>query len=412
MRVRFSALGSALLAAAAGTVAASGEAPEDVAPSVDELVEIALAQAPEIPVYEARSRASRERADAADALPDPTLGLTAQGMGLAPPGPASSIVVDVSQELPYPGKRAARQAAAEAETNVRTAETGDVRRRIAARVRVLYARVYSLDQERSKRISTRDLLGLLSRTLATRYSTGQVDRSGLLRIRLESARIDERMIGIDAERAELVASLNRLLDRTGDTPLGRVPALPRVAIPDVSLDKSALEASSELAVLRAEAAAAEKRADETRLEEKPDFSVGLGGGVDGMAEPVVMLRFGVGLPLWRGKKQAPLTRAAEQDLAAAQGEIRAAEGDVRTRVAALQAAWRRDEALIALYEDTIIPESRGVFEAAQAEYLADRGDFSAVIEGYGALLESDVAVARLEAARFETWALLEQLVKP
>ncbi|MCK9463850.1 MAG: TolC family protein, partial [Proteobacteria bacterium] len=295
MQVRTSVLGLAFIAAAANTAAASsGDAHEDVAPAVDELVAIALAQAPEIPVYEARSRASQEREDAADALPDPTLGLTAQGMGLTPPGPASSIVVDVSQELPFPGKRAARQAAAEAETNVRTAETGDVKRRIAARVRVLYARIYSLDRERSKRISTRDLLGLLSRTLTTRYSTGQVDRSGLLRIRLESARIDERMIGIDAERAELVASLNRLLDRTGDTPLGRVPALPRVAIPDVSLDKSALEASSELAVLRAEAAAAEKRVDETRLEEKPDFSVGLGGGVDGMAEPVVMLRFGVG----------------------------------------------------------------------------------------------------------------------
>jgi outer membrane protein TolC len=252
----------------------------------------------------------------------------------------------------------------------------------------------------------------LSRTLAARYSTGQVDRAGLLRIQLESAHVDERMIEIDGERAELVASLNRLLDRSGDTPLGRIRSLPQPGPIDNTLDTSALRASSEIEVLRAEETAAEKRVDETRIEEKPDFSIGLGGGVDGMAEPVVMLRLGVGLPLWRGKKQAPLTRAAEQDLAAAKGEIRAAEADVRTRVAALKAAWRRDEALIALYADTIIPQSRAMFEAAQAAYLADRGDFSSVIEGYEALLDSEVEVTRREAARFETWALIEQLVRP
>ena len=398
--------------AAAPLQAAVGGGPDDIAPSVDELIAIALAHAPEIPVLEAKKRASHEREESADALPDPMLGLTAQGMGLTPPGPASSIVVDVSQELPFPGKRAARRAATEAETNVRAAEVGDQKRRIAAQVRILYARIYGLDQERQKRISTRDILDLLSRTLAARYSTGQVDRTGLLRIQLESARVDERMIELEGDRAELVASLNRLLGRAANTPLGRIPSLPPAGPLGDGLDASALGASSELEVLRAEAAAAEKRVDETRLEEKPDFSIGLGGGVDGMAEPVVMLRFGVGLPLWRGKKQVPLTRAAEQDLAAAKGEIRATEADVRTRVAALKAAWRRDEALIALYTDTIIPQSRAMFEAAQAAYLADRGDFSSVIEGYEALLDSEVEVARREAARFETWALLEQLVKP
>ena len=397
---------------AASLPAAAGEGQDEVAPTVDALIAIALEHAPELPVLEARSRASHEREESADALPDPVLGLSAQAMGLVPPGPASSIVVDVSQDLPYPGKRAARRAAAEAETNVRAAEVGDQKRRIAALVRILYARIYSLDQERQKRISTRNVLDLLSRTLAARYSTGQVDRAGLLRIQLESAHVDERLIEIDGARAELVASLNRLLDRSGETPLGRIRSLPPAGPLREGHDASALGASSELEVLRAEAAAAERRVDETRLEEKPDFSVGLGGGVDGMAESVVMLRFGVGLPLWRGKKQAPLTRAAEQDLEAAKGEIRATEADLRSRFAALKAAWRRDEAFIGLYEKTIIPQSRAMFEAAQAAYLADRGDFSSVIESYEGLLDSEVEVARREAARFETWALLEQLVEP
>jgi outer membrane protein, heavy metal efflux system len=384
---------------------------EGVAPDVDSLIERALERAPEIPAYEARSRAAREREAPAAALPDPSIDLIAEGMGLAPPGPSSTLVVEVSQELPFPGKRAARRAAAEAETSVRAADVGDAKRRIAAQVRIVYARVYALDREREKLTATRDLLGLLSRTVAARYSTGQADRAALLRVDLEDTRVEERLVEIEGDRKGEVAALNRLLDLPADAPFGRVLDLPRVTVPDAGPDGIAVEGSPELAVLRAESAAAARRVEKSRVEEKPDFSLGLGGGIDGMVEPVVMLRFGVAIPLWRGDKQAPLTRAASEDFDAAEDDVRAKEIELRTRAAALRAALARDEALVALYAGSIIPQSRGVFEATQSAYLADRGDFPSVIESYEALLEAEVGLARREASRFETWALLAQLTE-
>jgi outer membrane protein, heavy metal efflux system len=413
MPARFLALCVAATAAGAAARAdGGGSAPiEQVAPSVDELIAIALEKTPEIAPLEARSRAATEREAAAAALPDPRIGLTAQGMGLTPPGPGSSIVVDVSQDLPYPGKRAARRAAAEAEADVRTVELGDLKRGIVADVRIAYSYLYRYDREREKLLSTKEILGLLSRTVAARYGAGEADRAALLRIDLEQTRVDERMIAVAAAREAAVATMNRLLDRPSDTPIGRVPGLPPVAPPAERADPSALEASTELAVLRARAAAAERDVDEARIEEKPDFAVGLGGGVDGMAEPVVMLRFGVQLPLWRKDKQGALTRASEQEAEAARGDVRAEESDLRSRIAALRSGLRRDEALVRLYEGEVIPRSRAVFEATQAEYLADRGDFPAVVESYGALLEAEIALAAQEAARFQTWALLAQLTE-
>ena len=395
--------------AATSRAGTTGAGDDEATKELDALIARALENAPELPAYAARTRAARTREAPAAALPAPEIDLGAAGMGLAPPGPASTLVVEVSQELPYPGKRAARRAAAEGEASILTAEAEDARRRVVAGVRVAYARVYALDREREKLDATRDLLGLLSRAVAARYSTGEADRAALLRVDLEASRLEERQISIAAERRTVVASLNRLLGLPSGTPFGAVRALPRVATPDDGIEPRALAASSEIASLHAEDAAAARRAEAARFEEKPDFSIGLGGGVDGMAEPVVTLRLGMTLPIWRGAKQAPLAQAAEEDRSAVQDDIRAKEAEVRERVEALRAALGRDDALVALYAGTLVPRSRDVFEATQASYLAGRGDFPSLIESYDALLEAEVSLAQREAARFESWALLEQL---
>ena len=98
---------------------ADSAAPPDsarVAPPVEELVALALERAPSIAAMDARAVAAREMVAPAGALPDPTVELMLQDEGFPDwtvgKMPMSMIGPQISQGIPFPGKRGARREAA------------------------------------------------------------------------------------------------------------------------------------------------------------------------------------------------------------------------------------------------------------------------------------------------------------
>ena len=63
-------------------------------------------------------------------------------------------------------------------------------------------------------------------------------------------------------------------------------------------------------------------------------------------------------------------------------------------------------------QQAFLPQSSTQLDAARASYLAGRGDFPAVIEGFEAWLETRMQLASREAERYTTWAEIEALVAP
>src|SRR5689334_15591019 len=117
--------------------------------SVDALVAEALERSPDLAAARSRQTAAREMERPAAALADPTVGPMLQ-MADFPnytigTEDMSMAGVQVSQPLPYPGKRRARMETARAETAQRESEAVDLQRRIAREVRTLYARLYAID---------------------------------------------------------------------------------------------------------------------------------------------------------------------------------------------------------------------------------------------------------------------------
>ena len=89
-----------------------------------------------------------------------------------------------------------------------------------------------------------------------------------------------------------------------------------------------------------------------------------------------------------------------------------AEATTRAEVARLTAAWSRSQAQLDLYREAIVPQSGTVLDAARNSYVAGRGDFPAVIEGFEMWLESRLQLANREAERFTTWAEIDALLTP
>jgi len=397
--------------ATAAPPAAVTEAP---APPIEELVAAALARSPALAALRAELQAARESEPPAAVLPDPMVEGTFQNAGLTRytvgKDENSMLALGVRQGFPYPGKRGARLAAAQAETAVRAAALARGERGTVTAVRTIYARLYALDGEAASLAAAHELLDLLAATAQSRYSTGQSEQEALLKAQIVLSRLAERRAELGAQRAEAVAELNRLLDRAGDEALGRVAELPPVDVPPAPWAGLAVAGSPEVAMAQADVGAASRRLALARLDLRPDFSAGAGIGYRNSLPPMVTLSLGVELPLWRRRKQEPLVRAAEQELAAARYRLAETEAAARSMAARLDGRWTAAGEQVKRLREGILPQTSAAIDAARASYQAGRGDFTTVAQDFELWLEARTDLAARIAERFTAWAELEALV--
>lgn len=404
--------GAAMCAAAA---APATTAPADtLAPVViDSLVAEALARSPALAALRARAAAGNERVAPAGALPDPMVEWMLQDVAF----PAvtlgeeemSMVGVEVRQGLSWPGRRRTLRESASAEAALIGAAAETLRRTVAADVRAGAAELYALDRERAILGAARELLDLLAATVAARYASGGGDQEAVLKQQLELARLDERLADLAAERAGVVSELNRLRDRPGGASLGVVAALPDVSAPTPDWADSVAPRAPGVIVQRAALRAAERRLAVARSDERPGLSAAAGYGFRGGYDPVVTLRLGIELPLWRGGKQSALRRAAAWELEAARRDLAGARADAVAEAVGLAARGRRDEAQVTRYREAILPRTSAAFDAARVAYLTGRGDFATLAEDFRMWLDARVELARREARRYATWARGEAL---
>lgn len=386
------------------------------APDVEVLVREALERSPELAVLRARAEAAKQEVSPAGALPDPMFEVMLQDVNFPSytvgDAEMSMFGVELRQGLPFPGKRGARREAMEAEAENRRREVEEVERRLTAEVRMLYARLYAQDRARQSLLVARELVDVLSATVASRYSSGEDALEAQLKTQVEKARVEERLEDLAAERAEASAELNRRLDRAGDSPFGEVRQLPEVMVPEPPWEGLALQRSPRVTTQSAELEAAERRLQVARRDQAPDLSAGVGYATRGDLDHVVTLRLGVELPIWSGKKQKPLVGAARSQVHASEHALREARAAARAEAARLRAAWQRSEAQVLRYRDAILPQTSTAFDAARGAYMAGRGDFSTVIEDFDLWLEARIDLAAREAERYATWAEVEALLAP
>ena len=406
---------SAVPPVAAGTSMPIPPPPDTlVAPPPDTLVAMALRRSPSLSALAARVQEARELVRPAGALPDPMLELMVQDVGFPTwtvgQEDMSMIGPQLTQGIPFPGKRGARRQAAQAEVAVKASELELLRREVARDIRVAYARLYSLDEEGQALASGHELLEMLAATVRARYGAGVAEQEAAVKAQLALSRLEERLDDLTAERQAVVASVNRYLDLPGDARLGRAKGLPESVVPPAPWEALVVESSPEVAARRAEVQAAERRLRVARMERWPDLLAGAGLGFRGDKDPVVTLRLGMDLPIWSAQRQLPAIRAAEQDAEASREALREAEAGARAEAARLEADWRKAGSQVARYAQAIVPQTRLALDAARASYVAGRGDFSTVVEDFDLWLEARTGLARREAERFCTWAQLQAVI--
>lgn len=389
------------------------------APPVDELIALAVANAPSVAARRARLAAAEASLPAADVLPDPMVEFEWRDGGFPKwtlgSDPMSMIGATVRQTLVTKGRKNARREAASAEVDLRHAEADAAACDLIMAVRNEYGRLYAIDQERAILRDATEIARLLTETATSRYASGASDQAAVLRAQLEQTRLSERGADLEADRAQTVATLNRLLNQPPDAALGEVrslPDLPPLVAPLASLPSVAGDKAAEVVVQKAEVEAAARRLDAARAELKPIWSVGGSFFWQGGTDRVVAFTAGVELPLRKDRNQRPKIAASQHELEAARFDLEDASAGVRAEAARLAADIARAEQQIVRYRSGLLPQSSAALDAARASYLGGRGEFASVLDEFRRWTEIRVELARREASRFEARGQLDILVNP
>ena len=390
--------------------------------SLDAAVAQALEGNPGLKEIKARAEAMAAIPSQAGSLPDPSLSFEARNL------PAddfnlrkedmSMLEVAISQDIPFPGKLALQEQAAEANALAAADSAREARLRLVRDVKVRWWRVFYDDRALDTLNDTAAWLDRLVETTQKRYELGQSEQQEVLMAKLERIKLKDERLEMVGQRHRDGAKLTALLGNSGESPF----QLPKEADlkPNEPPAIAALQREAEatrpvFSEQQHSIEAARHRLDLAHKDFLPDFSVGAGYGArqrtldDRQRSDMASFRLSMTLPLYAASKQSGAVDQRRSELLKEQYALEDTQRKVHAEITAAYAAYLHGLERISLMEQEAIPNARQTVDALLASYRLGRTGFVELLRAemtlYGyqsrlwqAISESQSALARLTAA--------------
>ncbi|KIE43959.1 TolC family protein [Geobacter anodireducens] len=373
------------------------------------LVEAALANNPEVKASEARWEMFRNRVAQAGALEDPMVMLKLQSYLIRDPfdsrrDPMSQRVIGISQQLPFWGKRDLMAEVASKEAEALKWQVEERKLELARMVKETYYQIFMTDKELEiveKNIRIMDDFIALAET---KYSVGQGAQQDVFKSQAERSKMFSMKITLEQRRRTLQATLNTLLFRPAETPVGKIADFelkPFTWSPE-QLRAMAGENRPMLKSLRAQI---EKGEAGHRLAEKefyPDVNLSFEymqrDPIDDMEVGDDMYSAGLtfNLPIQRERRHA-MVRESTAEIAMATAELNTVTNSINFGIADNLAQLEQREKLVKLFRTGIIPQAEQSLESATIGYRVNKVDFLT-------LLDNRLTLYNLEREYYESQA--------
>lgn len=375
----------------------------------------ALAKNPELVALRAQVAVTRERPAQERSLAPPMLETTIWQWPINSLNPANTnmYMFLATQDLPGRGKRELRAAVAEKDIALAQNDIATRARHVFNDVKQAYAALFVSRKAIEIHLASVDVLRQFADVSQAKYTTGRISQQDVLKAVVEVSRLHEDIITLDQQAQLASATLNTLLDRPADAPIGPLtePSEHALLPSVVDLQRQALDNQPELqgarlAVERAEAALAVARRDH-----KPDFSVQGGYMLLPQQNDGILARVSVTWPdaPWSRARIDARVREMAADVEAARARQRSMENALRFAVQAAYIRVKAAEQRAALLKTTLLPQSQQTLDVSRVAYQNDRVEFLALLDNertllnaqldyYRALSDFDQALADLERA--------------
>lgn len=387
--------------------------------NLPQLVETALANNPELKASEARWEMFRSRVAQAGALEDPMLMLKLQNFLIRDPlnsgrDPMSQRVIGISQQLPFWGKRDLKTEVAKQEAEALKWQVEERKLELVRMVKETYYQIFMTDKdleivEKNIRIMD-DFIALAE----TKYSVGQGAQQDVFKAQAERSKMLGMKITLEQRRRTLQATLNTLLFRPAETPVGRIADFelkPLAWSPEQLRDM----AGENRPLLKSVRAQIEGGKAGHRLAEKeffPDVNLSFEymQRDPAMADPgydMYAMGLTFNLPVQRARRHA-MVRDSSSGIAMAEAELNTVNNAINLGIADNLARMEQSEKLAMLFKSGIIPQAEQSLESATIGYRVSKVDFLTLLDNrltlynlereyYESLAEYQMRLAQLEA---------------
>lgn len=387
--------------------------------NLPELVNIALANNPEVAASGAHLRMLEYKAQQAGSLEDPMLSLKIQNGIISEPlnfkrDQMTQKVVGISQQLPWFGKRDLRGDVARHDAEASHWNQEERILDIIRGVKETYYQIFFTDKSLEILAKNTRILDDFITIAENRYAVGQGVQQDIFKAQLEKSKLIDMRITLEQQRRSLEIRMNNLLYRPADTPIGAIPN-PRITPLTRSNAELLEQAEQNRPFLKGMQARIDKSQAAQALARKeffPDFTVSFEymqrertPGSDGA--DMYSLGVSFNLPVQRERRHAMLAEAAsEQTMSTA--EQNDARNVIRSSIADLNSQMERRRKLAELYKEGIIPQAEQALESAVIAYRAGKVDFLALLDSrltlfnyerdyYDSLADYQIRLAQLEA---------------
>lgn len=355
----------------------------------------------------------------AGALADPIVSASSMTGFTRPPFLPSSSTPDafrqvgLSQEIPFPGKRALRTSIATIEVDAERWNYEDRRKALVADLKATYLE-YALSIRMLAIVAeNKTLLDQLREIAETRFSVGKGLQQDVIKAQLEISMLIERQTILEQQRQVSVARLNALLFRPSEAP---GPPLVAYVTEPVPRDIAALQAlvEAQYPALQRDSRLIDKSQQSLALAKRdlrPDFQFGVSaqrfvGDMPWMYGVDIM----VSVPLYASRKQRPLITEAAAALVASGRSRESRRAVAASEVTQAFLAIASADQLVALYSDSVLPQSRLALESSLAAYQVGSVDFLSVLTNFEAVLTAQVARLEQQTRRDQALVRLEPYV--
>lgn len=379
---------------------------------LEALIEEALERNPELALLQERLAAERSRIPQAGALQDPRFKVDFSNV------PLSGIQLTLSQQLPYWGKRNARERMAAHTAVAMEASYLDREGVIVNLVKQSYFTLAFLDKAIEITIENEALLRNFIRITQSKYAVGTGLQQDVLKAQVTLSSLKDGLIGLRRRRGHAEAELNTVLNQSPQRPLGPVEV--RLPSPFVyktdDLQRMALERRPALRQLQAQVAHWEAAEDLARADHRPDFDVSIGYRQRSIANDAVAgsdfisVAVAANLPVYAGRKQDHRSVEMRARRAAAEAEFEVRRQQVFLEIQKLAVDIEAHQEQTALFKTAIIPQAEQSLKAAIAGYQVDKVDFLTLLNNQVSLQNFEIGYFRHRMAYEKSLAQVEAIV--
>ena len=346
-----------------------------------EAITRALGENPELSGMEARIEAARHRTLQADALPDPDIEVGIRDIPVARPSLSRSDftmeMVTARQMFPGLGKRATRKASVQAAADSAVASHAVHAVAVAAEVADSFFMLAELDRRLEILEQSRERLKRASASATERYKVGKGAQADVLRANLETTALEDRLLGLKADRRATAARFNALQNLVADTPVPPVgpvdPAPSGRGIAEIV--REAEESSPALAAARASVRRAEEELKLARFERRPDWMAMTYYGRREKFEDLAGASVSINLPFAHPRRLDERQAEREAELSSARADLESVRNQLRRDIEEAAAELERNVEQEKLYRTSILPQAETNFRAAQEAYAVGQIDF-------------------------------------